>query len=101
MLIVLMMMMMMAMAMSKKQNTSLPLFLCCAASTPEPGAGVTWASSRVLSGAKRLRSGLGSVGEQEWHYMISRGRKDVREICGWDDSQGIVKTETRPAHGQK
>ena len=44
---------------------------------------------------------LGSVGEQEWHYMITRGRKDVREICGWDDSQGIVKTETRPAHGQK
>ena len=66
-MLMVLMMMMMAMAMSKKQNTSLPLFLCCAASTPEPGAGVTWASSRVLSRAKRLRSGLGSVGEQEWN----------------------------------
>jgi hypothetical protein len=91
---------MMKMAMSKK-SPYLSSPLCCAASTPEPAAGVTWASSRVLSRAKRLRSGLGSVGVREWHYMISRGRKDVREFCVWDDSRGILKTETCSTHGRR
>ena len=35
---------------SEQGNKHLPtsLFLCCAASTPEPAAGVTWASSKSL-----------------------------------------------------
>lgn len=49
----------------REQTQTSYLSLCAAASTPWPGVGVTWASSRVLSRAKRLRSSLGSVGVQE------------------------------------
>ena len=66
-------MMMIAMAMSKKQNTSLPLFLCCAASTPEPGAGVTWASSRVLS----LAPSAFALGWAAWESRSGMALHDI------------------------
>ena len=33
--------------------------------------------------------------------MISRGRKDVRGICVWYDTWGILKTETCSTHGRR